>query len=428
MFVADAENCELADLPLHQLQDEIATLASHIYAGTCRWLELVGELDRRGSWAEWGCGSCAEWLAWRCALTPRSARERVRVARRLPELPLIHDAFACGELSYAKVRTLTRVADAENEQELLELARCLTASQLERAVRAYRRVTTAESNAVEDLAYVGWSWEEDGALTLRARLAPEDGALFLRALEAARDLLQERASAEERGSAEPRRPASAEALAAMAELALAGEGEGRPGGERYQVVVHVDPDALAGEEEAACALEDGPAVAAETARRVACDASLVELVERDGEPLSVGRKRRTVPPAMRRALRARDGQCRFPGCDNRRFLDAHHVRHWADGGETRIDNLVLLCGRHHRFLHEGGYSVAVLSGGRLAFGDPWGGPIPPVPRPPPGDPERLLECNEFLAIDAETCAGGDGDRMDLELVVSGLVSRRPAPR
>jgi hypothetical protein len=194
----------------------------------------------------------------------------------------------------------------------------------------------------------------------------------------------------------------------MAELALTGEGEGRPGSERYQVVVHVEPDALTGEEEAACALEDGPAVAAETARRVACDASLVELVERDGEPLSVGRKRRTVPPAMRRALRARDGQCRFPGCDNRRFLDAHHVRHWADGGETRIDNLVLLCGRHHRFLHEGGYSVAVLSGGRLAFRDCWGRPVPPVPRPPPGDPERLVERNELLGIDAETCAGGDG--------------------
>src|SRR5919201_4217041 len=144
------------ELPLDQLQDEIAELASHIYAGTCRWLELVGELDPRGGFSEFGCGSCAEWLAWRCALTPRAAREHVRVARRLRELPLIHDAFACGELSYAKVRALTRVADENSEEELLELARHLTASQLERAVRAYRRVSAGEAQSLADAAHLGY--------------------------------------------------------------------------------------------------------------------------------------------------------------------------------------------------------------------------------------------------------------------------------
>ena len=89
MPVAELENSSLTDLSLRELQDEVATLASHIYAGTCRWLELVAELDRRGTWAEWGCGSCAEWLAWRCALTPRAAREHLRVARALRELPAI---------------------------------------------------------------------------------------------------------------------------------------------------------------------------------------------------------------------------------------------------------------------------------------------------------------------------------------------------
>jgi hypothetical protein len=137
---------DLAGLSLAQLQDEVATMASHIYAGICHLLELVGELDRRGSWEESGCGSCAEWLAWRCALLPGAAREHVRVARRLPELPLVHEAFAQGELSYAKVRALTRVADADSEEELLELARVMTAAQLERALRAFRRVTAAEAN------------------------------------------------------------------------------------------------------------------------------------------------------------------------------------------------------------------------------------------------------------------------------------------
>ena len=197
----------------------------------------------------------------------------------------------------------------------------------------------------------GYTWEEDGSLVLRARLAPEDGALFVRALEAARDRLQERAWSEERGSAEPRRPTSAEALVALADMSLVGDAGTGSAGERYQVVVHVEPT------EGSYVLEDGPALAPETAERLACDASVVEMVERNGEPLSVGRRRRTIPPAIRRALEARDGRCRFPGCENSRFLHAHHIRHWASGGETKLANLVLLCPRHHGFVHEAGYSI-----------------------------------------------------------------------
>jgi hypothetical protein len=416
--VAQIENRSCSALSNDELEDEIATLASHIYAGTCRWLELVAELDRRGGFAG---GTVAEWLAWRCALSPRAAREHVRVARRLVELPLIHEAFSAGELSYAKVRALTRVAESESEEELLELARHLTASQLERAVRAYRHVTAKEADDLHALAYVGYTWEPDGSLIVRARLAPEDGALFVRALEAARDRLQERAWDEERGSAEPRRPTSAEALAAMADLSLSDESHGRTGGERYQVVVHVDASEGTG------VLEDGPALAPETAERLACDASIVEMVERDGEPLSVGRRTRTVPPAIRRALGARDQHCQFPGCHNRRFLHAHHIEHWARGGETRLGNLVLLCSRHHRFVHEAGYTVAPRADGELEFRDPWGGPIPYVPRPPPGDPEALVNRNRDLDIDAATCACGDGDRMDLGLTVEALLSTLRLP-
>jgi hypothetical protein len=243
---------DLAQLSFEELEDELATLASHLYAGTCRWLELVGELDRRGDWAESGCGSCAEWLAWRCALLPRAAREHVRVARRLPELPRVHAAFARGELSYAKVRALTRVAEADSEQELLELAQVMTAAQLERALSAYRRVTTAEANELQEEAHLTTYWDADGSLVIRGRLAPEEGALFLRALEAARDSLWEHARREGAVPRNRRGPRSAEALAALAEAALASRGD-RGGGERYQVVVHVDADALASEEEAGCA-------------------------------------------------------------------------------------------------------------------------------------------------------------------------------
>ena len=205
--MATEDMSDLAQLSVRELENEVATLASHLYAGTCRWLELVGELDRRGEWTD--C-TCAQWLAWRCALLPRAAREHVRVARRLPELPLVHEAFARGELSYSKVRALTRIAEPDSEEELVELARAMTASQLERAVRAYRRVTTEEANDLHADAYVTTFWDEDGSLAVHGRLAPEDAAVFLRALDAARDSLWEHAGREEGGSAEPRpRPTSA---------------------------------------------------------------------------------------------------------------------------------------------------------------------------------------------------------------------------
>jgi len=400
-------------MSLDELEDELATLASHIYAGTCRWLELVAELDRRGGFA--GC-TVAEWLAWRCALSPRSAREHVRVARTLSGLPLIHEAFSVGELSYAKVRALTRVADAGNEEELLELARYLTASQLDRAVRAYRRVSAQQAEDLHALAYAGYTWEPDGSLVVRARLAPEDGARFVRALEASFDRLR----ADARGSAEPRRPSAAEALVAMADSSLAGDVAGSTA-EQYQVVVHVEAS------EGAAVLEDGVALAPETAERLACEAALVELVERDGKPLSVGRRTRTVPPSIRRALEARDRRCRWPGCENRRFLHAHHIRHWAHGGETRLDNLVLLCSRHHRCVHEAGYSVRARGDGRLEFRDPWGAPIPHVPRPPPGDAGLLVSHNRGLDIGPKTCESGEGARLDLDLAVAALARMAPWP-
>jgi Domain of unknown function (DUF222) len=115
--VVKEANCDLADLSFAELEEELAGLAAHIYAGTCRWLELVAEVDRRN---ELVCCTCAQWLAWRCGLTPRTAREHVRIARSLAELPAMRAAFARGQISFAKVRALTRVADPANEMGLLD--------------------------------------------------------------------------------------------------------------------------------------------------------------------------------------------------------------------------------------------------------------------------------------------------------------------
>ncbi len=114
---------DLADLPLERLEHELCELASHLEAGMARWLALLAEYDRRDGWWSWhGVRSVAEWIAWRCSISPRAAREHVRVARALRELPMIADAFSRGELSYSKVRPLTRVATERTEADLIELA------------------------------------------------------------------------------------------------------------------------------------------------------------------------------------------------------------------------------------------------------------------------------------------------------------------
>jgi hypothetical protein len=313
---------------------------------------------------------------------------------------------------------LTRIAEPESEEELIELALQLTAAQLDRAVRAYRRVTTDEAAALQDTAYLGWCWDDDGSLVVQGRLAPEDGAVFLEALEASRNALRVRRREAAGGSAEPR-PTNAEALAAMADSALSAAAGARSGGERHQVVVHVDEAALAAVADGECVLADGPALAPETARRLSCDSSVVTVAARNGEALSVGRKTRSVPPPLRRALQRRDRGCRFPGCENHRFVDAHHIRHWACGGETRLDNLVLLCRRHHRLVHEGGYSLESLPGRGLRFRDPWSSLLPDAPRQPRGS----VEC--LLGVPAGTYETGAGERMDLDLAVQALLSAQP---
>jgi hypothetical protein len=140
------------------------------------------------------------------------------------------------------------------------------------------------------------------------------------------------------------------------------------GGDRTQVIVHVSAETLRHQSAGCCEFEDGPSMSAETARRLACDASIVALIEDEAsEPLSVGRKTRSITSQLRRFLKARDKGCRFPGCTNTRHVDAHHIKHWANGGETKPSNLVCLCCFHHRKMHEGGFEVQMRDDGAVRF-------------------------------------------------------------
>jgi hypothetical protein len=403
------------DLSEEQLEQELAAQAAHVDAGLCRLVELAAECERRLPRADEGT-TFAGWLAWRCSLLPRQAREHERIGKRLAELPLTHGAFARGELSYAKVSVLTRIAEPETEERLLELAAAMTASQLERAIGAYRQLSREEASDQQEREFLRCVWSEDGSLSMRARLAAEDGALVLRALDAGREALWERRrdAAPEVAAEEPARPSNAEALVAVADLALATSDRDRTSGERYQIVVHVDAQTLAEDADGRCELADGRPLAAETARRLSCDGSIVELHERNGELLSLGRKRRTLSPALRRALAARDRGCRFPGCENKRFVDGHHIRHWSQGGETNLDNLISLCRRHHRLVHERSYTVRFDEAGE-AVHEPVRIALPSVPRSPPSDGDALRDRHR-------TCRSGTGDRIDLGLAVDAIAS------
>jgi hypothetical protein len=217
-------------------------------------------------------------------------------------------------------------------------------------------------------------WDpEDGSLLVKARLPAETGRLFMNALERVVDAMPESripasVSAETLANITPITMRRADALAVVAESFLKHGSHDMTGGERNEIVVHVEVGTLRDRTHGRCELEHGPSLAAETARRLACDASTYTVYENGkGEPLSIGRKSRTIPPAIRRALNARDRGCRFPGCPNKRFVDGHHIRHWTNGGETSLRNLVTLCRFHHRQVHEGLVSVQRLEDGTFRF-------------------------------------------------------------
>lgn len=435
------------ELPLPELEARITELAGHLNAASHRWLRLIAEFDRRRGWADGCTQSCAHWLSWKCGVDLGAAREKVRVARALEGLPVIDVAMSRGELSYSKVRALTRVATPATEAVLLQVALHGTTHHVETLVRQFRRVQEVEEQSREARQHaqrrLTYFHDDDGSLVVKLHLPAEGGALLLKALEAAlaelplpgdcEDSLH--VSAETSDSAfqaelPPLSARRADALVVLAESFLQHGAEALSGGDRHQIVVHVDECALAGREPGRCEHEDGPATPIETARRLACDASVVRIREDErGEPLDVGRKTRSIPPSLRRALKSRDQGCVFPGCGHRRYVDGHHIHHWAEGGETKLANLVSLCRFHHRAVHEGGMRVERLDDGAWRFTNARGESreaCAPGRTLPFGDGSQLVADHRErgLAIDPRTAATRwRGERMDYGLAVEVLLQR-----
>ena len=402
------------------LGDEIALLSAHITAATYQLLCLLRVYDEEERWQ--GFRSCAHWLSWRTGVSLGPAREKVRVARCLPALSLIPEAFAAGEISYSKVRAMTRIATAENEAKLLEFARHGTTAQVETLVRHWRRLDRGDAPEADRAERRGLSlWlTDDGSYEVRGRLAPEVGALLRKALEVAEAKLYraERSAGTEHKTTAVQRRADAlglwleERVQPQVQLVVhsfeGGEHrereEQKQQEEREEQEQRREPEQQEkqqqqGEPEqqeepqqreepqrnASLVLvtEEGSRVSAETSLRLVCDAEVVPIARaEDGSVLDVGRRRRTVGWRLRKALEARDGGCRFPGCGSRARTHAHHITPWAHGGETAMNNLVLLCPFHHRAVHEGGWRVEMDERGAPRFFNPLGVRIPAVPAAP----------------------------------------------
>jgi hypothetical protein len=363
---------------LDELGERIAATAAAIDVATHGLLLDLRAFDQAGGWARHGAASFPQWLSWRCGIDLGAAREKIRVAHALAALPLIEAAFRDGRLSFSKVRAMTRVATADNQETLLEMARHATAAQLERICRLLRGVAREEPPesrrrfSIHDLG--------DGMVKLDIRLGAEEAGRLLKACDAAADT-------------------RIDGLCALAEGALRGDHPDRP---PVEVTVHVSA-------ETPQAWTDEAPISPPVVARLLCDAGVVPILEdRQGKPLDVGRKTRTIPPALRRALVGRDGGCRFPGCHHRRWVDAHHIRHWARGGETSLTNTLLLCTLHHTLVHEGGFVVERV-GEEVQFRDPHGRVVPPAGvaalpfvlprRPPPPPPAGDGRVDYGLAID-----------------------------
>ena len=324
------------DDELFLVGERIADLAAGINAAEGKMMTLLADFDRRGGWKD-GFSSCADWLAWRTGTKIGPARERVRAARALENLPQTAAALQAGRLSYAKVRAITRVATPESEGALLEFARAGSAARLEQMVRLWKQLSregelTAEQARHRSRAFSVFV-DGDGMYVVKGRLEPEVGAMLMRAVEAAADALyrrekdaEEKSAGEKVGEDSPKpKQRRADAVGLVAERALAaGFGEeaseeGAPGesgtrAERYQVIVHADAATLTEEGEPGRSDLDGIRVSAETSRRMACDAATVTMFHGEGgsgasrsmpsgSVLSVGRKTRTIPPHYSRSAR-----------------------------------------------------------------------------------------------------------------------------
>ncbi|HEX6147067.1 MAG TPA: DUF222 domain-containing protein [Acidimicrobiia bacterium] len=356
--------------------DQVDQVLGHLFsglaafhAGICEWLI---EVDRGQRFLADGSPDLVQWVSARFGLRHSTAGQLVRVARRLQDLPLLRSRFAEGVISLDQADAISKLATPATEEGLVEECLGLSMAALDRAGRRSHPPTVEDELTVWERRALFVHHSLDG---MEGRLTAHLPGPELHMVESA---IRERADAmppnPETGMFDPYPARLADGLVELA----ATSGDASPG--PVQLTVHADLDALVeGPETTGVAeLEAGPVIANETARRLACD-SIVECAVYGHaiSALGMGRRTRTIPGWLRRQLWHRDGGCRFPGCGRKNWVHGHHIRHWADGGPTDLDNLILLCGYHHRFLHEHGWGIQAHPDRTPTFTRPDGREYPP---------------------------------------------------
>ncbi len=403
--------------------------AANLTAFEHDWLLAVAEFDRREGWKLWECQSCAAWLSWQVGLDIRAAHEKVRVARALERFPVIAEAMATGQVSYSKVRAITRIATPECEQALVDMALAGTTNHVERIVSGYRR---AEPVAVEreQLQHARRSLfhrvDDDGSVVITVRLPAEAGATVLSAIEH----LVAPSVAEPEGT---RDPVSARRADALVDLAIAGHAASdKPGSAtRYLAYLHLSQSALSGGDGRceihghADSLDQPIGISIDTALRMLCDADIdIVLAHDDGDTKHLGRRQGIVRGMRRRQVEQRDDhRCQVPGCARRGHLEVHHIKHRAHKGNNNLPNLTMLCRFHHHRLHEGGWT-AVRTPDGLELHDPHGRRICPRPPITTGN-GTAVAAHERKPADGR-CKWG-GERLDINMALDALFSRTHTP-
>jgi hypothetical protein len=429
----------MADIPtmtreqLDSLAEQIADLSLRIDIAQHTLLTHLREFDAHDGWANLGFISLAAWLSWRIGIQPSAAREYVRVARALGDFRLIDAALASGNLSYSKVRAITRVATPETEQGLIDIAMHATAAQVETICAAYRRTRVDPTEPPADQRrFMRRSTTASGMVRIEIQLPPEQANVIWAAMNAALDAGRSESAdsgtpAPQQASAEARpvdpvvaQAERADALVSVAQSYL--DEPHRTLGSGYELVMMTSSDQLEqGPGGVGGFLRDGTPVPLHLARMLACDCARVDVqTSESGELLDVGRSRRTIPNAIARALWIRDGGCRVPGCGRKHHVHAHHIEAWAEGGATKLTNLALLCPSHHMLVHEGKLRVE-LREGKLEFRNAHGLTLKPAPERD-ADIESIARWLDSIEpeLDGDHFPKWDGSRLDLDAVLSWM--------
>jgi hypothetical protein len=365
--------------------DQVEQVLSHLLSGlavfqaqVCEWLI---EADLSQQFLAEGARDLVQWVSARFGLRHPTAAQLVRVARRLEDLPRLRESFALGELSLDQVDAISKLATAETEEAVIEECMGWSNAALDRAARRALPPSTEDTLEAIRERWLSIQYTLDGIRgQMNADLPGVEMALVESAIKGKADRIPPNP---ESGIFDPYPQRMADGLVELCATT------GDESSALAQVTLHADLEALIEHSDSGVAeLEAGPVMANDTARRLACD-SLVECTVYDhARALGIGRRSRLIPAWLRRQLWYRDGGCQFPGCGTKNFVHAHHCQHWADGGPTDLHNLVLLCGYHHRFVHEHGWRIEADAEGRPIFVRPNGEAYPPAR---PAADARILE-------------------------------------